>query len=196
MWGLILLPNLNLSSYHCCLNSKNTNNTINSIKPGCAENTPEGDLRAEFHLHIIDLINAPQHQIDLDVCWSIGGIHWSGSNPGVVDILIENVICWKEGFVQTIKNNLVGRVSQKVEKIRYWSFCYWSLPRTVFSSSLWFLPSVFLCVNRWNEHLRYQTLNKYFIQVLKPHQEKFIKSQIVKWNSWLFIITVWHKLKL
>ena len=159
MWGLILLPNLNLSSYHCCLNSKNTNNTLYTIQLVCAEIPPECDLRAEFHLNIVDLINTSQHQIDLDVCWSVGGVHWGGSDPSVVDILIENVICWMEGFKQTNKNNLLATKGFGTSwyAILYWLFCYWSLPRTDFSSSLWFLPSVFLCVTRWNEHLRYQS---------------------------------------
>ena len=34
-------------------------------------NLPKGDLRAEFHLDIINLINAPQHQIDFDVGRSV-----------------------------------------------------------------------------------------------------------------------------
>ena len=161
---------------------------------------PKCDLRAEFHLNIIDLVNAPQHEIDLNVSWSVGGVHWGGSDPGVVDILIENVICQKGDFKQTKRNNLLRKVSRKVEVemiiISHRLFCYWSLPRTVFSSSLWFLPSVFLGVIRWNEHLGFHNLITHFNAVFKPYQEKFIKSQIVKWNSWLFIMIVWHKLKL
>ena len=52
----------------------------------------EGDLSAEFHLHVVNLVDAPQHQIDFDVSWSVGGVHGSRSDPSVVDFFIENVI--------------------------------------------------------------------------------------------------------
>ena len=57
------------------LSKQQTHKYDSTIKSVCVEIPPECDLRAEFHLNIVDLINAPQHQIDLDVRWSVGGVH-------------------------------------------------------------------------------------------------------------------------
>ena len=85
--GLTLLPNSSRSSYHCCLESGSS--LLYSKLKLCK---PERNLRAEFHFHVINLVDAPNHQIDQDVGRAVHGLHGGGSYPRIVDVLIQNTV--------------------------------------------------------------------------------------------------------
>ena len=53
---------------------------------------PECYLCADLHLNIINLVNTSDHQIHLDVCWAIRAVQRRRSDPGIVNIFIQNII--------------------------------------------------------------------------------------------------------
>ena len=57
------------------------------------QQSPEGYLCAEFHFNIINLVNTANHQINLDICWTIICFgRTCGSYSRIVDLLVENTI--------------------------------------------------------------------------------------------------------
>ena len=53
---------------------------------------PECNLNAELHLNIINLVDTSDHQVNLNVCWSIRRIHRGRSYPGIIDFIIQNTV--------------------------------------------------------------------------------------------------------
>ena len=49
-------------------------------------------LVAIFHFHVVNLVNASNHQVDQDVGWSVHGVHGGGPYPGIVNVLIQNSV--------------------------------------------------------------------------------------------------------
>ena len=58
----------------------------------CDSLSPECDLCAELHLDVVYLVDAADHEVDVDVGGAVHGVHGGGPDPGVVDLIVEDAV--------------------------------------------------------------------------------------------------------
>ena len=58
----------------------------------CDSLPPECDLCAELHLDVVNLVDAADHEVDVDVGGAVHGVHGGGPDPGVVDLIVEDAV--------------------------------------------------------------------------------------------------------
>ena len=58
----------------------------------CDSLPPECDLSAELHLDVVYLVDAADHEVDVDVGGAVHGVHGGGPDPGVVDLIVEDAV--------------------------------------------------------------------------------------------------------
>ena len=62
------------------------------IKLFIERHKPECDLCAKLHFDIINFVNTSDHQVDINICWSVNRAHNCRSNPSIIDLLIKDII--------------------------------------------------------------------------------------------------------